>query len=133
MRVFNQYFIEVFSKNAINFIKTTRFRIIGWNSDSNIFKAIINGEIRDFEFYGHEDYPEIINMINSYYYKSKSVRKTIDYIQKRFARLLPQKSKPIKVTGKLVKCPECKQMMQISGNRPGTVCPNCGEGVLEII
>ena len=74
-------------------------------------------------------------MIESYYSRSKSVWKTVDYITKRFARLLPQpqKEKPTSITSKFVKCPECQQSMQISGNRPGTTCPNCGQGILEPI
>ena len=136
MRSFSQYFSETFNdKNIENAIKKVKFRVIFWNSDSNIFQAIVNGEIREFEFYGHEDYSNIIQMIASYYYKSKSVWKTIDYITKRFARLLPQsqKEKPIDLTDKFVKCPECEQSMQISGHRPGTVCPNCGQGTLEVM
>ena len=87
------------------------------------------------ELFYSDNYSQIIDMISTYYYKSKSVRKTIDYIQKRFARLLPQpeKEKMTKITGKFVKCPECKQAMQIAGNRPGTMCPNCGQGELEIM
>lgn len=136
MRSFSQYFSETFSdKDIENTIKKVKFRIVFWSSDSNIFKAIVNGEIREFEFYGHEDYSDIIQMVESYYHKSKSVWKTVEYITKRFARLLSQskKEKPTNITGRFVKCPECGQSMQISGHHPGTVCPNCEQGTLELM
>lgn len=134
MRTLNQYLSYIFyESNSNNYNKNVKFKIINWNSDSDKFKAVINGEIRTFKFYGNEDHEEIIRMINSYYFKSKSVNKTIQYIENRFAKLLPveNKNKFAKLTGKFVKCPECEQMMQISGNRPGTICPNCNSGELE--
>ena len=131
MRTLNNYLHEF---NVNDYIKNIKFKIISWNSYDNKFKAIINGEIKIFEFYGHEDHEDIINKINSYYFKSKSVNKTVQYIENKFAKLLPssEENRSIKPTGKFVKCSKCEQIMQMSGNRPGTICPNCGSGILEI-
>ena len=133
MRTFNQYFSETFSVD--DYIKEIKFKITDWNTYDKKFKAIINGEFRDFEFYTYGEYARMIERIDAFYHQSKSVYKTLDYIQKNFAKLIPQpiKEKEIKLTDKFVKCSSCGQTAQISGNKPGTVCPNCGEGTMEIM
>ena len=130
MRTFKQYFTETFDTS--DYIKNISFKITDWNSDDKEFKAIVYGEMKDFRFYEYGGHAEAVDKIEYFYKKSKSARKTIEYIEQNFARLInnPQ-DKEIKITDKFVKCPKCGQATQMSGNRPGTTCPNCGEGILE--
>ncbi|MFW5793993.1 MAG: hypothetical protein ACOCV1_00760 [Bacillota bacterium] len=123
-----------FIENNSSFpIKNIRFLFWEWDKYKPQFKVIINGEMRNFIF-TEPDHEEIVNRINKFFRRSNSPNKTLAQLLKYSKEIRPKRSldqKP-KFTSKAVFCPECEQKMNIDSNPPGTICPNCGEGILEI-
>jgi predicted Zn-ribbon and HTH transcriptional regulator len=120
-------------KTFLEFADSQRFRIAEWSSQSDIIKIVVDGDVRSYRFRSWEEIPQCVQAVRDKWDATHSVSATLKELDKYAVpiSLASKRHRYVRPT-KMVRCDHCGYETPISGNPPGTRCPNCEEGELHV-
>lgn len=119
-----------------DYFKKIRFSILSWNTRDEILDVVVEGERRRYRWKNYEDRQECVDDVERVFSSTRSPWKAVKRLELYADRVdappvaakKPRYDRPTK----MVRCNACGHEAPIGNNPPGTRCPNCGDGELDV-